>query len=643
MSPKPSARNDKDGGDDKDGRKGKIETSDRAREEGARTERSREKRPDSWRDVRDMLSFLGAYWPLYIVCIFLNICANLAYGPGIAYSLAVLTDSITAKEISLVWRAARLLGLMAAAMGALGGISHFLSNWTLEAVALNIRRKVMSRALRANLSYWHIQKTGDTVSLLVNDTETAKQGLSLLHGLVGDIGLIVSCVVTLIAWGPGTALALFVLAALCMFVGARFAEPVGKVSDEYQAETANTTSAATELLSGIAVVKSLKAEPIALGRALRTVDRLYGVARKRGRLLGLQYGATAITQGLSSVGVLIVAAFLSLRGRMTVGQAVGVMQLASLPLNVFGSLGESWATIQQNLAASRRLKVSMEIPVERDAGDALAEGSPDARGALQPDARAALHPDPRMAPRPEVQTGLQQSHAHTALHPEDTDFVLEFDSVTFGYDRERAVLDGACFRIRERQKAALVGPSGGGKTSVLRLIQGFYEPWEGTIKLRGKDVSSIPLKELRSQVGIVPQEPFIFPGTVRENIAMGNEQASLDEIIRAAKLANAHEFIAGLPEGYDTVLDERGGNLSGGQKQRICLARAFLKDAGLLLLDEPTSSVDAESEALIRQSVDEYASRKTVLAVSHTEGVVEGAGVVLSVADGKVTETRRRD
>jgi ATP-binding cassette subfamily B protein len=218
--------------------------------------------------------------------------------------------------------------------------------------------------------------------------------------------------------------------------------------------------------------------------------------------------------------------------------------------------------------------------------------------------------------------------------------LLEFDSVTFGYEPQRAILDGACFRVKEREKAALVGPSGGGKTSVLRLIQRFYEPWKGTIRLRGKDISRMPLRELRSQVGLVPQEPFIFPGTVRENIAMGNERASLDEIIAAAKLANAHEFITQLPEGYDTLLDERGSNLSGGQKQRICLARAFLKDADLLLLDEPTSAVDAESEALIRQSVDEYASQKTVLVVSHTEGVVEGAGVILSLTDGKVVERR---
>lgn len=594
-----------------------------------------EKRSNAWKDIRDLLSLLGSYWPLYVICILLAICGNLAYGPGIAYCLAILTDSITARDMALVLKSARLLGLMALAMGILSGLSLFLSEWTLETVALNTRRKVMSRALRTSMSYWHTHKTGDTVSLIINDTETAKQGLSSLFGLVGNVGLIVSCMITLIAWGPVTAVALIILAALCMFVGARFATPVGKVSDEYQAEMANTTSAATELFSGIAIVKSLKAEPVALGRVLRTVDRLYDVARQRGRVLGLQQGAVGIAQGLAFAGVFIVAALVTVQGGMTVGQAIGVMQLASLPLSVFGSLGQSWASIQQNLAASRRLLTAMEIsvePVEQDAQDAVALPVSQDDADLQADARFALDAG-----------GPESLHpvTHAVVHPgAPYEYVLEFDSVTFGYEPGKPVLQEASFRLKENEKAALVGPSGGGKSSVLRLIQRFYEPWEGTIRFRGTDISHIPLRELRSRIGLVTQEPFIFPGTVRDNIAMGNAHASLDEIVAAAKLANAHEFITRLPQGYDTLLDERGGNLSGGQKQRICLARAFLKDAELLLLDEPTSAVDAESEALIRQSVDEYASRKTVLVVSHTEGVVEGASVILSLADGKISEER---
>lgn len=555
--------------------------------------------PRKVNDILDLLSFLGGYWPLFIFCIVLNICANLAYGPGVAYSLAVLTDSIIARDIALVWKAARLLVLMAVTMGSLAGLSHFLSSWTLEAVAVNIRRKVISRALRAPLSYWHTHKTGDTVSVLINDTEAAKQGLSMFHGLIGNIGLIVSCVVTLIAWGPATALALLAVAGINTYVGARFALPVRKASDEYQSETANTTSAAAELLTGMAVVKSLNAEGTALERVRRIICRLYDVGRRRGRLFGLQSGATGITSALSSSGVFLVAAFLTLRGRMTVGQAIGVMQLASLPISVFSSLGQSWAAIQQNLAASRRIMDAMNIPVELEAGHAVTEDE-----------------------RP----------------PGDRDILLEFQSVAFGYEPEKPVLNGASFSVMEREKVALVGPSGCGKTSVLRLVQRFYEPWEGTIRFRGVDIFRMPLREIRARVGLLTQEPYIFPGTVRENIAMGNEEASLDQIIVAAKLANAHDFITALPEGYDTVLDERGGNLSGGQKQRICLARAFLKDADLLLLDEPTSAVDAESEALIRQSVDEYASRKGVLVVSHTEGVVAGAGTVLSLVDGKVVE-----
>jgi len=270
---------------------------------------------------------------------------------------------------------------------------------------------------------------------------------------------------------------------------------VRKASDEYQSETANTTSAAAELLTGMAVVKSLNAEGTALERVRRIICRLYDVGRRRGRLFGLQSGATGITSALSSSGVFLVTAFLTLRGRMTVGQAIGVMQLASLPISVFSSLGQSWAAIQQNLAASRRIMDAMNIPVELEAGHAVTEDE-----------------------RP----------------PGDRDILLEFQSVAFGYEPEKPVLNGASFSVMEREKVALVGPSGCGKTSVLRLVQRFYEPWEGTIRFRGVDIFRMPLREIRARVGLLTQEPYIFPGTVRENIAMGNEEASLDQIIVAA-------------------------------------------------------------------------------------------------------------
>ena len=193
---------------------------------------------------------------------------------------------------------------------------------------------------------------------------------------------------------------------------------------------------------------------------------------------------------------------------MTAGQAIGATA-ASLPEACSGSLGEAQATIQQNRAASRRLMTAVRIPVERDREDAVVPPSPDARSELHSEVRATVHPDARTGPRPDTQTALHRD-ARAERHSGAAGCLLEFDSVTFGYEPQRAILDGACFRVKEREKAALVGPSGGGKTSVLRLIQRFYEPWKGTIRLRERHLA-YAAQGARSQVGPCSQEPFIFP------------------------------------------------------------------------------------------------------------------------------------
>ncbi|HHY44996.1 MAG TPA: ATP-binding cassette domain-containing protein [Firmicutes bacterium] len=192
------------------------------------------------------------------------------------------------------------------------------------------------------------------------------------------------------------------------------------------------------------------------------------------------------------------------------------------------------------------------------------------------------------------------------------------------------------FTVREGERVALVGPSGSGKTTLFKLLLRLYRPDSGHIRLRGKDIGSIPLEELRQQIAFVPQEPWIFPGTVLENIALGRPGASRSEIVRAATLANAHEFISALPQGYDTLLTERGGNLSGGERQRICLARAFLKDAPVLLLDEPTSSVDSESERLIADALNRLCVGRTVITISHTGRILKGCDLVLRLDGGQI-------
>lgn len=317
-------------------------------------------------------------------------------------------------------------------------------------------------------------------------------------------------------------------------------------------------------------------------------------------LVSVAGGRAALTMRSLILRTSLNAAEVAASTVITPGTAVGLVQLSTRALFPFASIGSMWAGLQANLAAFDKVCQAMEIPQEEGA---------DARGFDVADS----------APSPIA-----------ALPPE-----VSFENVSFRYE-DKKVLDSVSFQIPPGRKAALIGPSGSGKSTILNVLLGLYGYQDGSVRVDDRELRSLPVNALRRMISFVPQDPWLFPGTIRENIALGNRDAALENVIRAATLANAHDFIVKLPNGYDTVLDERGSNLSGGEKQRICLARAFLKGGSLLLLDEPTSSVDGESEKLIVQALNSYCPGRTVVMVSHNAEMCADADIVLQLEDGRL-------
>lgn len=216
---------------------------------------------------------------------------------------------------------------------------------------------------------------------------------------------------------------------------------------------------------------------------------------------------------------------------------------------------------------------------------------------------------------------------------------IEFDHVSFEYaDDHTQVLNDICLKVRPGERIALVGPSGGGKTTLCNLLPRFYDTTEGAIRIDGKDIKDITLRSLRSNIGVVQQDVYLFSGTVYENIIYGRTGASREEVIRAAKLAGAHEFITELTDGYDTYVGERGVKLSGGQKQRISIARVFLKNPAILILDEATSALDNESEYLVSQSLEKLAAGRTTLTIAHRLTTIQGADRILVLSGNQIVE-----
>ena len=220
---------------------------------------------------------------------------------------------------------------------------------------------------------------------------------------------------------------------------------------------------------------------------------------------------------------------------------------------------------------------------------------------------------------------------------------VRYRGVRFGYDGEHEVLRGLDLAIPAGTTVALVGPSGGGKTTTCSLLPRFYDPGAGSVEIDGIDVRDVTVETLREAIGIVQQDVYLFGGTVRENIAYGRPDATDAQIVEAARRANIHEFVMGLPEGYDTFVGERGARLSGGQKQRIAIARVFLRNPRILILDEATSALDNESERAIQASLEELSEGRTTLVIAHRLSTIRGADLIAVVEDGRVVEQGTHD
>ena len=472
-------------------------------------------------------------------------------------------------------------------------------NWLGERVVADIRRDVFKHLMSLSPAFYEVSHSGEVMSRLTADTTQMKAAAStVISQALRNTLLLIGAGVMMVVTSPKLSLAVLLLIPLIVLPLVAYGRSVRALSREAQDTLAHASAYASESLVQVRVLQAFTHEKAAAGRYGEAVERSFDAARTRA---SARAGLTAIAIFLvfaSVVGVLWYGSQDVLSGAMTGGTLGQFVLYAVLAATVIGGLSEVWGEIAQSAGAAERLTELLQI-----------------------------------------QSKIK-SPAHPVRLPEPLRGEIAFRSVTFAYPvrPETNALEHVGFEVKPGERVAIVGPSGAGKTTVFALLLRFFDPDSGRVAVDGVPVEQADLTELRKRFAIVPQEPALFADTIAANIAYGDERASRAEIEAAARAAYAHDFIAALPQGYDTMVGEGGVTLSAGQRQRIAIARAVLRDAPILLLDEATSALDSESETLVQRALDKIMQGRTTLVIAHRLTTVMRADRIFVFEHGRLVE-----
>ena len=569
--------------------------------------------------ARQVLARFVAYYKLYKFLFFFDlVCASVLAAVDLAFPqfLGFFTREFFLEPPEAILSALGWIALGFAALYALRtACQYFITAWghimgaRMEA---DMRMDLFRQYQRLSFSYYDRNNTGEMMSKLLTDlfdiSELAHHGPENLFICILKIAG--SFVLLFMINVPLTAI---MLAATAVMAAYAFWRNYRKrvIFTENRKKMADINARLQDSLGGIRVVKSFGNEGVEIAKFGGTNERFVDTKESSYRFMGAFHAVNSVFTGVLYTVTIVGGGYFVATG----GLAVTELAIYALYIGIFLSPIEQLINFteqfQKGYAGFRRF---MEV--------------------------LAVRPDVRNRP------GALPLAAAEAERGRADGFVageVRYRGVRFGYDGEHEVLRGLDLAIPAGTTVALVGPSGGGKTTTCSLLPRFYDPGAGSVEIDGIDVRDVTVETLREANGIVQQDVYLFGGTVRENIAYGRPDATDAQIVEAARRANIHEFVMGLPEGYDTFVGERGARLSGGQKQRIAIARVFLRNPRILILDEATSALDNESERAIQASLEELSEGRTTLVIAHRLSTIRGADLIAVVEDGRMVEQGTHD
>lgn len=556
--------------------------------------------PGDVRQLSRLLAYVRPYRGLLVVAL---IATAFSSGLGLVFPAFVgrLIDGALSQARSSANLDRIALGLIG--IFALQAVFNYVNTYLLvrvgQGVVADLRKALFAHLMGLPVRFFENRKTGEITSRLTSDASTVQNAVSgsLVQFISQGITL-VGGVTIIFATSWKLSLVMLSMLPVVIVLASIAGRRLRKLSTEVQDRLAEANAGAEEAIVGVRVVQAFTAEALESARYASKIAEAFKTAVRVGSLRAAYFGAGISFATFSSIALVIwFGGRLVLAGEMSVGNLVSFLFYTFSVAISIASFTGLYATFQETLGATRRIFGLMDEQSEIKAQEPVAH--------------------------------LSQVRGH-----------IRFVDVVFRYgDRgDLDVLGGVNLEARPGEVVALVGPSGAGKSTVVSLIPRFYDPTGGRIELDGVDIRHLEPGELRQHIAIVPQETQLFSGTIAENIRYGKPGASDQEVIEAATAANAHEFISSFPLGYQTIVGERGVKLSGGQRQRVAIARALLKNPRILILDEATSSLDSESEALVQEALDKLMKGRTTFVIAHRLSTVRGADQIVVLEAGKVVQ-----
>lgn len=552
--------------------------------------------------LRRLLTFILPY-RLWVFVSVMTTIAIAVIEASIGYLIKDITNSgVEGDTTSLILYSSFLLALIVAGVI----VKYFIKVATTQFSALSlrdIRNKSLEHIQSLPISTIEKVKSGDILSRLTNDISLIQRFYINQFCAIIYMPAVFVCALTymvIISWE--LILASLVFVPIAIILTHYLSKQMGRSTEQLQFHLGNLNSIAQDTIGGLQMIKVFnigdylnnkykEAASLVLSRGLE-------VEKKRAFLSSL---STVLNITPLCICILY-GGYLTVHGEMEPGELMSYILLINfviMPLTVMpGIIG----AMRETTAAAKRVFEILDFTSE------------------------------------EKKSHKNTIRGHEIERIKDGSLPVAFDHIRFSYEHQTTIVQDLCFELATGKTVAIVGPSGSGKSTLFKLLCGYYEPQEGQINLYGTDLRRWDIAEARENVSLVAQDTFLFPVSIAENIGYGKPRATMDEIIAAAKVANAHEFIMDLPEGYNTLMGERGVTCSGGQRQRIAIARAILKDSPILLLDEATSALDTQSEAVVQEAIEKWLKGKSVLVITHRLSTIKQADEIIVMDKGRIVE-----